>query len=134
MCSDPLLKSGLSGFSVQPPQPSTHNASAFIADGVNDNGLFMNVSESRAVPADHEVAHFSAHADAEAGFGVHNGASTQFKFKKQKFAQDLPHSPRTSLYTQEDDNVQPSMQLLIWGCKSKLAKPLPLSLIRMKAA
>lgn len=75
MCSDPLLKSGLCGCSLQPPQSLTHKAAAFITAGVIDNGPFMTVSESCPVPTDHAVVHFHTRRHTQEGFDVHNGGS-----------------------------------------------------------
>lgn len=61
VCSDPLLKSGLSGCSLQPPQSLMHKAAASITAGVIDNGSFMTVAESCPVPMDHVVVHFHTH-------------------------------------------------------------------------
>lgn len=122
VCSDPLLKSGLSGCSLQPPQSLMHKAAAFITAGVIDNGPFMTVSESCPVPTDHAVFHFHTHIDTHRRdvmcimeLSIHPLAFTWSSLKTS-----FP-------YAQEDDNLQPPMQLLIWGYKSKLAKPLPLS-------
>lgn len=48
-CTDPLLKSGLRGGSLQLQGSFTHRAATFRTAGVVDNGVFMTVSEQKAV-------------------------------------------------------------------------------------
>lgn len=93
--------------------------------------MFLTVSASCLAPTDHVVVHFNTHTNTQKRdlmcimdhLHILWLISRWFLFSKN-----------ISPYTQEDDNLQPSMQLLISDHKSKLAKPLLRSLCSIKAA
>lgn len=122
VCSHPLLESGLSGCSCSLPSLTCAKSLLLLLQGsliIALSWLFLRAESSRCS----WTMWLFISIRAQEGSDVQDGASAHTRALSWNLTCTFCSRPSSfpksiSPYAQEDDNLQPPMQLLIWGYKS----------------